>query len=152
MKILIDADGSPVTNIVMNVAKEKKIELLLVCDTSHQIRVEYGEVIIVSKGMDSADFALIKRVDVGDIVITGDYGVAAMALAKKAYGIHYSGRWYTNDNMDQMLFERHMSQKARRGSGRHYGKRPKKRTGEDDNRFEESFRKLLNEVLDMKND
>lgn len=41
----------------------------------------------------------------GDIVVTQDYGVAAMALGKGAYAIHQSGKWFTNDNIDEMLFQ-----------------------------------------------
>ena len=146
MKILIDADACPVVHIVERVALEKHIPLLIFCDTSHVMSSDYGEVIIVSKGADAVDFALISRADKGDIIITQDYGVAAMALGKNVYAIHQSGRQYTNENIDQMLFERHLSQKARRSSGHFHGKGPKKRTEEDDINFENSFRRLLAKV------
>ncbi len=146
MKFLIDADACPVTKIVENIAKMNDIELLLVCDTSHIITVDYGEVIVVSKGNDSADFYLVNKVSKGDIVVTGDYGVAAMALAKGGHPIHHSGKWFTSDNIDQMLFERHMSKKARKGSNHYRGKGPKKRTPLDDKRFYESFLSLLSVI------
>ena len=79
----------------------------------------------------------------GDIVVSQDYGVAAMALGKGAYAIHQSGKWYTNDNIDQMLMERHLNKKARRSSHKNHLKGPKKRTEEDDERFAQSFEKLV---------
>ena len=79
----------------------------------------------------------------GDIVVSQDYGVAAMALGKGAYAIHQSGKWYTDDNIDQMLMERHLSKKARRSSRKCHVKGPKKRTEEDDERFAQSFEKML---------
>lgn len=78
-----------------------------------------------------------------NIVVTQDYGVAAMALGKGAYAIHQSGRWYTNENIDRLLMERHMAKKARMGKGKHHLKGPAKRTQEDDDRFRESFEKLV---------
>ena len=66
-----------------------------------------------------------------------------MALGKGAYAIHQSGKWYTNDNIDQMLMERHLKKKARRISHKNHNKGPKKRTDEDDERFAQSFEKML---------
>lgn len=147
MKILVDADACPVVKIVEKVAQEKEIPLILICDTSHVMSSDYAQVIIVDKGADSADFALIGKSVRGDIVVTQDYGVAAMALGKGVHVIHQSGREYTNENIDQMLFERHMSKKARRSSSKFHGKGPKKRTEEDDIRFESAFRSLVDEGL-----
>lgn len=143
MKILIDADACPVTSIAINIAIEKEIDVVVLCDTSHILSSEYAEVIVVGQGSDAVDFALLNLTKKNDIVVTQDYGVAAMVLGKGAHPIHQSGRWYTNENIDQMLFERHLSKKARRGSAKFRGKGPKKRTQEDDIRFEESLRKLI---------
>lgn len=147
MKILVDADACPVVKITEKVAKEKDIALILVCDTSHVMSSDYAQVMIVDKGADSADFALIGRSARGDIVVTQDYGVAAMALGKGVYVIHQSGKEYTNENIDQMLFERHLSKKARRSSSKFYGKGPGKRTEEDDIRFETAFRRLVERAV-----
>jgi len=73
-----------------------------------------------------------------------------MILGKGAYGIHQSGRWYTNQNIDQLLMERHLAKKARMGKGKHHLKGPSKRTEEDDKRFQESFEKLLKVVREQK--
>lgn len=99
--------------------------------------------IVVGSGADAVDYKLISICNKGDIVVSQDYGVAAMALGKGAYAIHQSGKWYTNDNIDRMLMERHLNKKARRESGKNHIKGPKKRTSEDDEHFSESFEKLI---------
>ena len=66
-----------------------------------------------------------------------------MALGKAAYAIHQSGRWYTDENIDRMLMERHLNKKARRSSHKNHIKGPKKRTEEDDERFAQSFEKMI---------
>ena len=147
VKILVDADACPVIKIVEQVAKENNIEVILLCDTNHVLTSDYSEVKIIGAGADAVDFALVNQCSKGDIVVTQDYGVAAMILGKGAYGIHQSGKWYTNDNIDQMLMERHMAKKARRSSNKHHMKGPAKRTEEDDVRFRESFEKLIKKVM-----
>ena len=97
-------------------------------------------------GADAVDFKLVSVCQKGDLVVTQDYGVAAMILGKGAYGIHQSGKWYTNENIDQMLMERHMAKKARNAKKKHHLKGPAKRTEEDDQRFEESLRRLIDSV------
>lgn len=152
MKILVDADACPVVRIVEAVAKEYGIPALLLCDTNHVLDSSFSDVKIVGAGTDAVDFALINMCKKGDIVVTQDYGVAAMALGKGAYGIHQSGRWYTNENIDQMLMERHLAKKARMGKGKHHIKGPAKRTEEDDKRFLESFIKLVRKVTGENSD
>lgn len=143
MHIYIDADACPVIRIAETVAKEYSIPVTLLCDTNHILHSDYSTVKVIGAGADAVDFALINLCRRGDVVVTQDYGVAAMALGKGAYGIHQSGRWYTNENIDQLLMERHMAKKARRASSKNHLKGPKKRTEEDDQRFEQSFRELL---------
>ncbi len=143
MKIYIDADACPVVRIVERIAKKRNAPVTLLCDTNHVLSSDYSEVVVVGAGADAVDFKLISLCRQGDIVVTQDYGVAAMALGKNAYAIHQSGKWYTNENIDQMLMERHLAKKARRGSSKNHLKGPRKRTAEDDQKFEESFERLL---------
>ena len=143
MKIFVDADACPVIDIVEDIATKYNIPVTLLCDTNHVLTSDYSEVIVVGAGADAVDYKLISICHRGDIVVTQDYGVAAMALGKGAFAIHQSGKWYTNDNIDQMLMERHLNQKARRSSHKNHLKGPKKRTGEDDERFAQSFEKLV---------
>lgn len=143
MRIYVDADACPVIPIVEQVAEKNNIAVTLLCDTNHVLDSDYSEVKVIGAGADAVDFALINLCRKNDIVVTQDYGVAAMALGKGAYAIHQSGKWYTDENIDQMLMERHLGKKARRGSGKNHLKGPKKRTGEDDVRFQRSFEKLV---------
>lgn len=143
MKIYVDADACPVVAIVEDVAKQSDVPVVLLCDTNHVLYSEYSEVITIGAGADAVDFALVNLCKKGDIVVTQDYGVAAMALGKGAFAIHQSGKWYTNDNIDIMLMERHIHKKARRASAKSHLKGPRKRTAEDDLRFRQSFERLV---------
>lgn len=143
MQIFVDADACPVVDIVEKIAKEYNVPVTLLCDTNHVLSSAYSEVAIVGAGADAVDYKLISICHKGDIVVSQDYGVAAMALGKGAYAIHQSGKWYKNDNIDQMLMERHLNKKARRSSHKNHIKGPKKRTEEDDERFAQSFEKMV---------
>ena len=143
MQIFVDADACPVVAIIEKIAKENGVPVMLLCDTNHVLSSAYSEVIVVGAGADAVDYKLISICHKGDIVVSQDYGVAAMALGKGAYAIHQSGKWYTNDNIDQMLMERHLNKKARRSSRKCHIKGSKKRTEEDDERFAQSFEKML---------
>lgn len=149
MKIFVDADACPVVDIVEDIATKYNIPVTLLCDTNHVLTSDYSEVIVVGAGADAVDYKLISICHRGDIVVTQDYGVAAMALGKGSFAIHQSGKWYTNENIDQMLMERHLNKKARRASSRNHMKGPRKRTDEDDQRFAESFEKLLRKANNL---
>lgn len=143
MQIYVDADACPVVGIVEETAKKYKIPVTLLCDTNHVLYSDYSDVVVVGAGADAVDYKLISICHSGDVVVSQDYGVAAMALGKGAYAIHQSGKWYTDDNIDQMLMERHLNKKARRSSHKNHIKGPKKRTEEDNERFAQSFEKLI---------
>lgn len=122
------------------------------CDTNHVLYSDYSEVVTVGAGADAVDFKLVSLCHKGDIVVTQDYGVAAMILGKGAYGIHQNGKWYTNENIDRMLMERHLAKKARNAKKKHHLKGPSKRTDEDDRRFAESFTRLVEKRLKTENE
>lgn len=143
MRILVDADACPVKKIIVKAAREYKISVVMFIDTSHILDDGYSEVVTVDKSRDSVDIALVNRILKGDIVVTQDYGVAAMALPKGAKAINQNGFIYNDENISNLLFERHLSQKVRRSGGRTNG--PKKRTEDNDARFEKAFRMLINE-------
>lgn len=142
MKILVDANACPVVSIVEHMAEKYGIPVILLCDTNHVLQSEYSEVKVIGAGADAVDFALVGLCLKGDLVVTQDYGVAAMILGKGAYGIHQSGKWYTDENIDRMLMERHISKKVRCSKSKHHLKGPTKRTAEDDTRFEESLERF----------
>lgn len=143
MKIYVDADACPVIRQVEAVAEKYQIEVELLCDTNHILSSEYSKVKVIGAGPDAVDFALVNLCQKGDIVVTQDYGVAAMALSKGAKAIHQSGKWYTNENIDVMLMERHLAKEARRASSKNHSKGPKKRTEADNEVFKKSFENLI---------
>ncbi len=112
MKILVDADACPVKEIIVRQAKKRLL------DTSHILNDGYSKVITVDKGRDSVDIRLANLLEAGDIVVTQDFGVAALALGKRAKAMNQNGMVYDDRNMDQLLFERHLGQKIRRAGGR----------------------------------
>lgn len=138
--ILIDADACPVVNETIQIAQQFGFPCILICDTTHEMHRDGAETIIVSKGADAVDFVLVNHVKKDDIVVTQDYGLAAMVLAKQGHPIDQNGRWYTNDNIDQLLYARHKAQKVRMGGGRLKG--PKKRSKENNIQFEKSLTDL----------
>lgn len=143
MKILVDADACPGKKIIEDTASKNSIAVYMYCDISHIITSSYSTIKYVDKGFQSADMALVNDVCENDIVISQDYGVAAMALSKRAYVISPKGYVYDDGNIDKLLFERHISSKIRRAGGKTYN--PKKRTAEDDKRLENQLIKIINE-------
>lgn len=147
MKILVDADACPVKDIIEEIAKQHKIPVYMFIDTSHILTSDYSKVIVVSKAPDAVDFALLNHASKGDIVVTQDYGVAAMALGKGVYAIHHSGREYLEETINRMLMERHMAREVRRAKGRIKGN-IKKRSKTDDVTFRSAFHQLCNKAKD----
>lgn len=141
MKILIDADGCPVVGIAVQICREYKLSCLLLCDNAHELSLADAETHVFDKGADSVDYALVNRVSPGDIVITQDYGLASMCLARGARILHQDGWEYTADNIDALLLARHESRKYRASGGRTKG--PGKRTRSQNAAFEEALRRVL---------
>ena len=146
MKILIDADGCPVVKKTQKIADLNELEVMIFCDSSHALENKFGNVITVMKGKDSVDFELIKHVKPKDIIVTQDYGLAAMCLAKGGRVINQNGMIYTETNIDQLLFSRHVNAKIRKAGVRVRG--PKKRNKKDDEAFELAFKRLIKEEED----
>lgn len=121
MKIFIDADGCPVTDIAVKIAVKHGVECTIICDTAHSIYRDGAETITVSKGADSVDFRLVNLISEGDIAITQDYGLAAMCLSKKAIALNQDGKRYTEYNIQGLLEFRAISAKIRRSGGRTKG-------------------------------
>ena len=141
MKILVDADACPVKEIIVRIARKKNMPVTMVIDTSHQLNDGYSTVVTVDKGPDSVDFKLLNLISAGDIVVTQDYGLAAMALSKGAKVMNQNALIYTNENIDQLLTERHVNAQIRRAGGRTKG--PSKRTKVADEEFEQAFVSLI---------
>lgn len=146
-KLYIDADGCPVVYEALNIADEYNVEAVVVCDSAHVFRLDDIKVITVDKGMDSVDYAILNRLKKHDIVVTQDYGLAAMALSKQAYPISQNGLCYTNENIDGLLNQRHDYAMLRRAKKVH--SHIKKRTSADDDQFCDALRELLEKVKEL---
>lgn len=145
MKLVIDADGCPVVALAVKTAEKYGVRCVLVCDTAHTFSNVPAEIITVSQGADSADFRIVNLLDAGDIVVTQDYGLAAMCLAKNATALNQNGLIYSEKNMDELLLSRHIHKKVRRAGGRMKG--PKKRTKQQDEAFEKALIALFEERI-----
>ena len=144
----MDADACPVYTIAENIAKNYNVPCILLCDTNHIIESDYSEVRTIGAGKDAVDMALLNICGTGDVVVTQDYGLASLALAKRAYVINQFGMEYTDDNIDKLLFERHLAAKERnKGKKAKVGK-IKKRTSADDGKFSKAFDKLLSSIVE----
>lgn len=141
MKVLIDADACPVTELAVRMACARGMDAILFCDDALCISRGDAEVVTVLRGADSADFALVNRCARGDIAVTQDYALAAMVLARGAQAVHPSGWVYTDENITGLLSMRHAARKARRAGERLRG--PHARTREMDTAFEETLARLL---------
>ena len=141
MRILIDADGCPVVDLTVQVAQKHGVDCYILCDTTHVFEKKGATTITVSKGADSVDFELVNRVHAGDLVVTQDYGLAAMCLARKAIPISQNGMVFDNSNMDALLMARHTGRKIRQAGGRLKG--PKKRTASQDKDFLDTLTQLI---------
>ena len=141
MRILIDADGCPVVDIAIKTARQRGIECIIICDTSHVFEKDGAKTVTVSKGSDSVDFVLVNMVQKGDVVVTQDYGLAAMCLARCAVPVSQDGMLYTNDNINALLLQRHTAKKIRMSGGRLRGN--PKRTQEQNLEFERKLKGLL---------
>lgn len=145
MKLVIDADGCPVVALAVKTAEKYGVRCVLVCDTAHTFSNVSAEIITVSQGADSADFRIVNLLDAGDIVVTQDYGLAAMCLAKNATAINQNGLIYSEKNMDELLLSRYIHKKVRRAGGRMKGL--KKRTKQQDESFDKALTVLLEERI-----
>ncbi len=145
MRIIVDADGCPVREIVERTAKEYGISLIFVTDYNHILHSDYAQIITVDQMRDSADLKIAAIAQKKDIIVTGDYGVAALTLGKGCAPIQFSGTWYTNENIDTFLLTRHIGMQIRK-SGK-YTKGPKKRTSEMDREFAEGLIRLVEKQM-----
>jgi uncharacterized protein YaiI (UPF0178 family) len=142
MKIIVDADACPVKEIIIKVGKELDIPIMLVHSLSHVSHHSHDvEQIIVDNVSQAADMMIMNKAKKGDLLITQDYGLASIALGKGALVLHHGGMRYTDENINQLLFQRHLSAKIRRAGGKTKG--PKAFTNEDRERFEHSLRNVL---------
>ena len=141
MRIVVDADGCPVVRIAVDRALRYGIEPIIVCDSAHYFDIDGAQTITVTKGADSADFRIVNMLHAGDIVVTQDYGLAAMSLARNAIVLNQNGMIYHDGNIDSLLLARHTARKIRNAGGRLKG--PAKRTKDQDDAFLAALERLI---------
>ena len=146
MKVIIDADGCPVVKQAVEISKEYNIEVLIVKNYAHQIEDDYATIVTVDISSDSADYYIANHTGRGDIVITQDYGLAAMSISRGAICINQNGLIISDRNIDSLLSRRHINREARKKDGKYT--KFKKRSSGDDLKFEESFKKLIERKKD----
>jgi hypothetical protein len=146
MKILVDGDACPVTHLIEKIAARYRIGVVFFHSTCHYSSDSNAamEKIMVDNVSQAVDMAIINKAKEGDIVVTGDFGLASLVLGKKAKAVSFNGMIFNEDNIDRLLFERHVSGAARRGGGRVKG--PAKRRDSDDRNFEKSLSFLISQI------
>lgn len=145
MKVIVDADACPVVGIVLELCRQYRLPCVLVCDTAHRIERDGAQTVIIDKGADSADFAIVNRTESGDLVVTQDYGLASMCLARNARVIHQDGWEYTPWNIDALLLQRHEARRLLAAGGRTKG--PSKRKAHQDQAFRSALQQMLQQSV-----
>ena len=148
MRILVDGDACPVTTLIQKTAARYGVGVVFFHSTCHYSSSSNDaamEIIMVDNVSQAVDMAIINKATKGDIVVTGDFGLASLVLGKKVYALSFSGMIYNEDNIDRLLFERHVSGVVRRSGGRTKG--PAKRRESDDNNFEKSLSSLISQNM-----
>lgn len=147
MQIFIDGDGSPTKNETIQIAEQYQIPVVLVTSIDHfsnKSLPDFVETVYVDQGNDAADYKIISLIHPGDILVTQDYGLASLAMAK-ATVIHQTGMVYSPYNIDQLLSQRYESQQMRRHKQRTKG--PKPFTNENREAFKLTLDKLIQDHL-----
>ena len=141
MKILVDADACPrsVLQVCIRLGRKYNIPVWTVASFNHNIESEHP--IVVGGDLQEADMKIMNLTEAGDVVITGDWGLSAIVLGKGARCLSPMGREFRSDKIEFLMEEREVKAKVRRGGGRTKG--PKKRTSEDDQRFDLFLEKIL---------
>ncbi|TFB22781.1 YaiI/YqxD family protein [Filobacillus milosensis] len=144
MKIYIDADACPVKDIIIEEAEKFNLPVILIKSYAHfsnQIEKQHVETVYVDSDNEAADYKLMQMVDSGDVVITQDYGLASLLLAKNCTILHHKGFIYTPQKMDMLLNSRYASAMERKSGKRTKG--PKAMTDQDREKFKHIFLKII---------
>ena len=141
MKILIDADGCPVVKETISIGQKNHLEVVVVKNYAHQIHSDYATIVTVDKSADRADFIIANRVETGDIVITQDYGLCSMVIAKGGICINQFGKVIDSTNIDGLLDRRHLNRHIRMTQGKYT--KHKKRSSADTEAFVATLKSVL---------
>ncbi len=141
MRILIDGDAFPNVKEIIELGKQYQKEVIIYIDTSHYIESDYAKIVVASVGANAADLLLENEIKENDLVLTQDYGVAIIALSKKAYCLNQLGNFYTNENIDYLMEMKNINRKVRKHTN---VKGPKKRTKKDEEKLLQNIQLLIN--------
>lgn len=141
MKILVDADACPrsALQICMRLGRKYNIPVWTVASFDHNIESDHP--IVVGDDFQEVDMKIINLTETEDVIVTGDGGLAAIVLGKGAKCLSPTGKEFRSEKIEFLLEEREAKAKFRRGGGRTKG--PRKRTLEDDQRFEICLEQIL---------
>ncbi|MCR5307879.1 MAG: DUF188 domain-containing protein [bacterium] len=140
MRVLIDGDASPIKEIAIKVCQKYEICCIIYMDYAHEYDSDYAKIIYCDKGKDSVDLKIGNDCNKDDIIVTQDYGLATLVLSKGATVLHNNGFVIDNSNIDTLLEARYIGSKLR---NKVKIKGPRKRTNDDDLRFEKKLNELL---------
>jgi uncharacterized protein YaiI (UPF0178 family) len=141
-KIIVDADACPVKPEIVKAAAPFAVDVVMVASFDHRLAPMDGvQIVQVDRSDQSADLYIANRITAGDILITQDFGLAALALGKRAIALSNRGQQYTDRTIDFLLDRRHEQAKQRRG-GKH-SKGPRPFTDEDRHFFQQTLTKVL---------
>jgi uncharacterized protein YaiI (UPF0178 family) len=147
VRILVDADACPVTEDIIEIGRARSIAIVLVCDFRQDLSRWSGVEVITADGpSDAADWVIAGRARAGDIVVTQDYGLASLVLAKGCAALSPRGRRFTAENIDLLLAQREATRRIRRAGGKTKG--PSAFTPED----RAAFRDALSELTDAQSE
>lgn len=141
MRILVDGDATPQREEIAVVCKKYNVEMIVYVDWAHSVSSEMYIVKTCSVGDDNVDMMILNDVRENDLVISQDYGLASLALLKKAKVLHVSGSIIDENNIDSLLMQRYMGSKLRK-ENKHI-KGPKKRTKYIEDKFIKSLEELI---------
>ncbi|MGM0522976.1 MAG: YaiI/YqxD family protein [Bacillota bacterium] len=145
--IYVDADSCPVTDEVIDLASKQDLPVTLVKSYAHFSLKPLGDrvdVVYVDQEKEASDYRIMRLIKTNDVLITADYGLASLALAKTPHIIHPRGTLYKKETMDQLLQSRYLSSQVRKAGGRMKG--PKAFTESDRAQFIDRFSRLLNRL------
>ena len=144
MRLIIDGDGCPVKNEIIELAEDFSLPVVIVTSIDHFTTKKYPgfiQFIYVDKGADGADYRIVKEILDGDIIITQDYGLASLLLNKKVRVFHHNGKEYLKESIDILLNQRYIGAQMRKAGKRTKG--PKPFTREDRLLFKEIMTDII---------
>lgn len=142
VKVVVDADACPVKPEIIQTAAAFQVEVLMVASFDHRLEAAPGvRIVQVDRSDQSVDIYIANHIAPHDVLVTQDFGLAVIGLAKRAVVLSNRGQRYTDRTIDFLLETRHEHAKRRRAGGRVKG--PRAFTDEDRMKFQHSLTKVL---------